>query len=121
MELKGIRRILDIYENKTKTMDKKVKHCTLDWRYLDTFYKVSHQVEMRSDSGYKIDIKQEEELTKKQKDFFLEICQESIEVYSEKIIEFINDKIYDYVIDNEYEIFSELEDLGVITNNELKK
>ena len=28
MELKGIRRILDIYENKTKTMDKKVKHCT---------------------------------------------------------------------------------------------
>jgi len=33
---------------------------------------------MRSDSGYKIDIKQDEELTKKQKDFFLEICQESI-------------------------------------------
>ena len=68
MELKGIRRILDIYENKTKTMDKKVKHCTLDGRYLDTFYKVSHQVEMRSDSGYKIDIKQEKGLTKKQKD-----------------------------------------------------
>ena len=28
-----------------------------------------------------IDIKQEEELTNKQEDFFLEICQEAIEVY----------------------------------------
>ena len=45
---------------------KKVKHCTLDWRYLDTFYKVSHQVELKSDNGYKIDIKQEEELTQEQ-------------------------------------------------------
>ena len=58
---------------------KKVKHCTLDWRYLDTFYKVSNQVEIKSDNGYKIDIKQEEELTEKQKDFFLEICQEAFE------------------------------------------
>ena len=105
---------------------KKVKHCTLDWRYLDTFYKVSNQVEIKSDNGYKIDIKQEEELTQKekdleQKDFFLEICQEAIEVYSEKIIEFINDKIYDYVIDNEYEIFGELEDMQVITNEDYLK
>lgn len=100
---------------------KKVKHSTLNWRYLDTFYKVSNQVEMRSDYGYKIDIKKEEELTQKQKDFFLEICHESIEVYSEKIIEFINDKIYDYVIDNELEIFAELEDLGVITNEDYLK
>jgi hypothetical protein len=99
----------------------KVKHCTLDWRYLDTFYKISNQVEIRSDNGYKIDIKQEEELTQKQKDFFLEICQESIEVYSEKIIEFINDKIYDYVIDNEYEIFAELEDMQVIKNEDYLK
>jgi len=88
---------------------KKVKHCTLDWRYLDTFYKVSNQVEIRSDNGYKIDIKQEEELTQKQKDFFLEICQESIEVYSEKIIEY------------EYEIFGELEDLEAITNEDYLK
>ena len=100
---------------------KKVKHCTLDWRYLDTFYKVSNQVEMKSDYGYKIDIIQEEELTQKQKDFFLEITQEAIEVYSEKIIEFINDKIYDYIIDNGYEIFSELEDMGVITNEDYLK
>ena len=100
---------------------KKVKDCALDWRYLDTFYKVSNQVEIRSDNGYKIDIKQEEELTQKQKDFFLEITQEAIEVYSEKIIEFINEKIYDYVIDNEYEIFAELEDLGVITNEDYLK
>jgi hypothetical protein len=100
---------------------KKVKHCTLDWRYLDAFYKVSNQVEMKSDYGYKIDIKQEEELTKKQKDYFLEICQEAIEVYSEKIIEFINDKIYDYVIDNEHEIFIDLEDLEVITNENYLK
>ncbi len=99
----------------------KVKHCTLDWRYLDTFYKVSNQVEMKSDYGYKIDIIQEEELTQKQKDFFLEITQEAIEVYSEKIIEFINDKIYDYIIDNGYEIFAELEDLGVITNGDYLK
>jgi dUTP pyrophosphatase len=41
---------------------KKVKHCTLDWRYLDTFYKVSHQVELKSDNGYKIDIKQEDRI-----------------------------------------------------------
>ena len=102
-------------------MEKKVKHCTLNWGYLDTFYKVSNQVELRSDNGYKIDIKQEEELTQKQKDFFLEICQEAIEVYSEKIIEFINDKIYDYVIDNEHEIFGELEDMGVITNEDYLK
>ena len=100
---------------------KKVKHCTLDWRYLDTFYKVSNQVEIRSDNGYKIDIKQEEELTQKQKDFFFFFFQESIEVYSEKIIEFINDKIYDYIIDNEYEIFGELEDLEAITNEDYLK
>jgi len=102
-------------------MEKKVKHVTLDWRYLDSFYKISNQVEMRSDNGYKIDIKQEEELTNKQEDFFLEICQEAIEVYSEKIIEFINDKIYDYVIENEHEIFAELEDMEVITNEDYLK
>jgi len=102
-------------------MEQKVKHGTLDWRYLDTFYKVSHQVEMRADNGYKIDIKQEEELTQKQKDFFLQITQEAIEVYSEKIIEFINDKIYDYVIENEGEIFAELEDMEVITNEDYLK
>ena len=51
---------------------KKVKHCTLDWRYLDTFYKVSNQVEIKSDYGYKIDIKQEEELTQEQKDFYIQ-------------------------------------------------
>lgn len=100
---------------------KKVKHCTLDWRYLDTFYKVSNQVEMKSDYGYKIDIKKEEELTQKQKDFFHEICQEAIEVHSEEIIELINDLVMDYVADNEYEIFAELEDLGVITNEDYLK
>ena len=102
-------------------MEKKVKHCTLNWGYLDTFYKVSNQVELRSDNGYKIEIKQEEELAQKEKDFFLEICQEAIEVYSVKIIEFINDKIYDYVIDKEHEIFGELEDMQVITNEDYLK
>jgi len=100
---------------------KKVKHCTLDWRYLDTFYKVSNQVEVKSDSGYKIKIKEEKDLTTEQIDFFHEICQEAIEVHSEKIIEFINDKIYDYVIENEYEIFSELEDMKFITNEDYLK
>ena len=62
-----------------------------------------------------------EELTQKQKDFFHEICQEAIEVHSEEIIELINDLVMDYVADNEYEIFAELEDLGVITNEDYLK
>ena len=39
----------------------------------------------------------------------------------EEIIELINDLVMDYVADNEVEIFGELEDLGVITNEDYLK
>ena len=39
----------------------------------------------------------------------------------EEIIEFINDKIFEYVIDNEHEIFGELEDMQVISNEDYLK
>ena len=102
-------------------MEKKVNDYSLNWSYKDTFYKVSNQVEMRSDSGYKIKIKEEKDLTTEQIDFFHEICQEAIEVHSEEIIELINDLVLDYVVDNEYEIFSELEDMKFITNEDYLK
>ena len=38
---------------------KKVNDYSLNWSYKDTFEKVSNQVEVRSDSGYKIKIKEE--------------------------------------------------------------
>ena len=100
---------------------KKVNDYSLNWSYKDTFNKVVNQVQMKSDSGYKINIKEEEKLNQDQIDFFHEICQEAIEVHSEEIIELINDLVMDYVADNEYEIFAELEDLRVITNEDYLK
>ena len=83
---------------------KKVNDYSLNWSYKDTFNKVVNQVQMKSDFGYKINIKEEEKLNQDQIDFFHEICQEAIEIHSEEIIELINDLVMDYVADNEYEI-----------------
>ena len=55
------------------------------------------------------------------RDYVLKQVVENLEINKEKIIEFINDKIYDYVIDNEYEIFAELEDMEVLTNEDYLK
>jgi len=103
-----------------ETKDKKVDSHALTWTYLDTFYKISNQVDVKSDL-YKIDIIDEKELTQKHKDFFLEICKEAIDCSDEPIMEFINDLILDYVVDNDVEIFAELEDMNVITNEDFLK
>tara|TARA_R110002051_G_scaffold320161_1_gene405117 strand:- start:1265 stop:1582 length:318 start_codon:yes stop_codon:yes gene_type:complete len=103
-----------------KTKDKKVDSHALTWTYLDTFYKISNQVDVKSDL-YTIDIIDEKELTQKHKDFFLEICKEAIDSNDDPIMELINDLILDYVVDNDAEIFAELEDMNVITNEDFLK
>ena len=103
-----------------KTKDKKVDSHALTWTYLDTYYKISNQVDVRS-ALHTIDIIDEEELTQKQKNFFLQICKEAIDSNDDPIMELINYLVLDYVIENEGEIFAELEDMEVITSEDYLK